>query len=138
MNILFLYWIYINSMNISHYGFVCPVNLSNEKYIKVKKKKFFDIFFRKNRYQVFVKYSHLTNIIPIPICKFWNSWTIPISICTKVGSANLFLFLFAGEITIRWSLWHSVWSDDPFWLRFHFEWHSILSDFPFWETFHFE
>ena len=46
-------------MNISHYGFVCPVNFSNEKYIRVKKKKFLDIFLRKNRYQVFVNYSRI-------------------------------------------------------------------------------
>ena len=45
--------------------------------------------------------SHLTNIISIPFRKFWNSQTIPIPICTEVGSVNLFLFLFAGKITIR-------------------------------------
>ena len=44
----------------------------------------------------------MTNIIPIH--RFWNSRTIPIPICTEIGSANLFLFLFAGKITIRWSL----------------------------------
>ena len=31
----------------------------------------------------------MTNIIPIPIRKFWNSLTIPIPIRTEVGSANL-------------------------------------------------
>ena len=41
--------------------------------------------------------SHLTNIIPIPICKFLDSQTIPNPICTEVGSTNLFLFLFAGR-----------------------------------------
>ena len=35
----------------------------------------------------------MTNIIPIPIRKFWNSQTIPIPIRTEVGSAKLFLFL---------------------------------------------
>ena len=48
--------------------------------------------------------SHLTNIIPIPIRKFQNSRTIPIPIRTEVGFVNLFLFLFAGKITIRWSV----------------------------------
>ena len=48
--------------------------------------------------------SYLTKIIPIPISKFWNSQTIPIPICTEVGFANLFLFLFAGKMTICWSL----------------------------------
>ena len=42
----------------------------------------------------------MTNIIPIPIHKFRDSQTIPIPICTEVGSANLFLFQFAGKITI--------------------------------------
>ena len=44
---------YIKRMNISHYGFVCPVNLSNEKYIRVKKKKFLEIFLRDKN----VRYS---------------------------------------------------------------------------------
>ena len=61
-------------MNISHYGFVCPGNFSNEKYIRVKKKKFFEIFFEKKKIsgirELFANTSHLTNIIPIPICKF--------------------------------------------------------------------
>ena len=52
-------------------------------------------------HELFANTSHLTNIIPIPIRKFWNSRTIPIPIRTEVGSANLFLFLFAGKITIR-------------------------------------
>ena len=59
---------------------------------------------RKKIFQIFLNSSHLTNIIPIPICKFWDSWTIPIPFCIEVGSANLFLFLFAGKITICWSL----------------------------------
>ena len=54
--------------------------------------------------KLFANSSHLTNIIPIPICNFWDSQTIPIPIHTIVGSTNLFLFLFAGKITIRWSL----------------------------------
>ena len=50
-------------MKISHYGFFCPVNVFNEKYIRVKKKKFLDIILReKNRYQVSVIYSR---ILPI-------------------------------------------------------------------------
>ena len=44
------------------------------------------------------------NIIPIPICKLWNSRNIPIPICIEVGFANLFQFLFAGKLTISWSL----------------------------------
>ena len=49
-------------MNISHYDFVCPETFSNEKFIRVKKKKFVEIFLRKNRYQVFVNYLR---ILPI-------------------------------------------------------------------------
>ena len=76
-------------MNISHYGFVGPVNFSNEKYIRVKKKKCLDILLRKKIsgiQELFANSSHLTNIIPIPIGKFWNSQTIPIPIRTEVGS----------------------------------------------------
>ena len=91
-------------MNISHYGFVCPVNFSNKKYIRVKKKKFSDILLRINQIsgicELFANTFHPTNNIPIPISKFWNSQTIPIPICTEVGFANLFLFLFAGKMTI--------------------------------------
>ena len=90
-------------MNISHYGFVCPVNFTNEKYKRVKKKKLLETFLRKKKIsgicELFANTFHLTNIIPIR--KFWNSRTIPIPIRTEVGSANLFLFLFAGKITIR-------------------------------------
>ena len=39
-------------MNISHYGFDCPVIFTNEKFIRVKKKNFLETFLRKNRYQV--------------------------------------------------------------------------------------
>ena len=35
----YFYIIYIESLHISHYGFVCPVSFSNKKYIRVKKKK---------------------------------------------------------------------------------------------------
>ena len=38
----------------------------------------------------------MTNIIPIPIHTFWNSRIIPIPNRTEIGSANVFLFLFAG------------------------------------------
>jgi len=34
-------------MNISQYGFFCPINFSNEKYIRVKKKKFLEKFLEK-------------------------------------------------------------------------------------------
>ena len=87
-------------MNISHYGFDWPVNFSNENKIQEKE------FILRNKQilsicELFANTSHLTNIIPIPIYKFWNSQTIPIQICTEIGSANLFLFPFAGKITIR-------------------------------------
>ena len=91
-------------MNKSHYGFVRLVNFFNEKYIRVKEKKFLCIFNRKKWLsgirELFSNTSHPMNIIPIPIRKFWNSQTIPIPIGTEVGSAKLFLFLFAGKITI--------------------------------------
>ena len=74
-------------MNIYHYGFVCLVIFSNEKYVRVKKKKLLDILLKKKKISVilelFANTSHLTNIIPIPIRKFWNSQTIPIPICGK-------------------------------------------------------
>ena len=97
-----------------YYGFLCPVNFPKEKYIRVKKKKLFEKNMRENyfRYLWIIRHtSHLTNIIPIPICKFWNSQTIPIPIRTEVGSTNLFLFLFAGKITIRWSLLFISWDN---------------------------
>ena len=31
---------------------------------------------------------------------------------------------------------HSKSSDNPFSVTFHFQWHSILNDIPFWVTFH--
>ena len=87
-------------MNISHYGFVCPVNFSNEKYIRVTKKKLLDIFLRQKLIsgirELFANTSYLTKI-----SKFWNSQPIPIPIRTEVGSSNLFLFLVAGKITIH-------------------------------------
>ena len=49
-------------MNISHYGFACPVIFSNKKYIRVKKKKLLNIFLRKITYQVFGNYLQ---ILPI-------------------------------------------------------------------------
>ena len=50
---------------------------------------------------IFANISHLTNNIPIPIHKYWNSQTISIPICTEIVSANLFILLFAEKITIR-------------------------------------
>ena len=47
-------------MNKSHYGLVCPVNFSNEKFTRVQKNEFLEL--KKNRYQVFVNYSR---ILPI-------------------------------------------------------------------------
>ena len=49
--------------------------------------------------------SHLMDIIPIPICKFWNSVTIPTPFRTEVGTTNLFLFLFAEEKKIFSDHW---------------------------------
>ena len=77
---------------------------------KVKKKKFVDILLRKKEIsgirELFANTSYLTNIIPIPIRKFGNSQTFPIPIFTECGSPNISLFLFAGKITICWSLCH--------------------------------
>ena len=98
MNILFLYWIYIKSMNISHY--VCPVNFSNEKYIRVKKKKFVDIFWEKidiwyswiireyfpsDEYYSY-SYSHVSEFTNYSYSYSYKSWlhkSIPIPICGK-------------------------------------------------------
>ena len=52
--------------------------------------------------EYFTNTSCLTNTIPIP--KFWTLQTIPVPICTEVGSANLFLILFATQITIHGTL----------------------------------
>ena len=41
------------------------------------------------------------------IPNFRNSQTLYTPICTGIGSANLFLLLFAGEKTILWTLLHS-------------------------------
>ena len=98
MNILFQLEIYIEIGHTFHYDFLCTVSFSKKKYIRVKKRK--EIYDR-NIFQIFVNRSHLTNIIPIAIPKFWDSQTIPIPNRTEFGSANLFLFLFAGRITIR-------------------------------------
>ena len=82
---------------------------SKKKYIRVKKEKNIRKIWGKKKHilgihEYFANTSHLTNFIPIPICKFWDSRTIPIPMCTEIGSTNLFLFLFVGKITIRWSL----------------------------------
>ena len=70
MNILFFYWICIKSMNISDYGFVCPVNSSNEKYKSLEKEILRHFFERKKNIsgicELFANTSHLTNIILIP------------------------------------------------------------------------
>ena len=75
------------------------------KNIYESRKRNFRHFCEKKTYtgihELFDNTSHLTNIIPIPIRMFWISRTIPIPIRTEVGFANLFLFLFAGKITIR-------------------------------------
>ena len=90
MNILFLYRIYIfkKSINISHYVFVCLVNFSNEKYIRVKKKKLLELFLRKNRYQIFVNYSRIPPIWQILFVFLFASY----------GIHKLFLFLFVQKL----------------------------------------
>ena len=49
-----------------------------------QEKEFFGFFWRKKKIsgicELFANTSHLTDIIPIPIRKFWNSQTIPIPI----------------------------------------------------------
>ena len=64
-------------MHISHYCLVWPVNFSNEKIQESRKNFFLDIFLREKKIlgicELFKTTSHLTNIIPIPIQKFWNS-----------------------------------------------------------------
>ena len=53
MNILFLYSIYIESRHISPYGFVCQVNFSNEKLIRVENKE----LLQKIRENIYFRYS---------------------------------------------------------------------------------
>ena len=48
-------------------------------------------------YYWFAKTSRLTNTIPIPICRFWYSQTIPIPIHTEVGSAKTIPVPIGGE-----------------------------------------
>ena len=91
MNILFLYWIYIKSMHISHYGFVCPVNFSNVKYIWVKKKKFLENKLREKIYQVFVNYSR---ILPI-----WQ--ILYLFLFASFGIHELLLFHFVQKLATR-------------------------------------
>ena len=66
------------------------MNFSYKKYLSVKKKKFQTFFERKKKKSVicelFVNTYHLTIIIIIPICKLWNSQTIPIPIRTEVAT----------------------------------------------------
>ena len=107
MNILFLYWIYKEYEYISLW--LClPGNCFKWKIYKSREKEIVGNFFEKKQisgiHELFANTSHLKKIIPIPIRTFWHSRTIPIPICTEVGSANLLLFLFAGKITIHWSL----------------------------------
>ena len=85
-----------------------PDKFSNENYIRVEKKKLLKKITKKNIIQVFVKNLQILPLWRILLHKFWNSRTILIPICTEVDSANLFLFLFAWKITIRWSLVHTL------------------------------
>ena len=47
MNILFQLGIYIENGHIFQYGFLCPVSLKKDKYIRVKKKKLLEKYERK-------------------------------------------------------------------------------------------
>ena len=69
---------------------MCPVNFSNEKYIREKWNKKLDIFLWKKRYQVFVNYSL---ILPIWQILFLFS-------CFWINKLFLFLFVqkFASQI----------------------------------------
>ena len=117
MSILFLYWIYIKSMNISHYGFFCLVNFSIDKYIRIKKKKFLDIFWERIHFRYpwiireyfpadeyysysyshvfeFTNYSYsylyrswLRESIPNPICRK-NSYLLITALCFKCDQCN--------------------------------------------------
>ena len=91
-------------MHKSHHGFVCSISFLNEKHKRVEKKTLLQTkkvirylwkickYFPSDKYN---SYSYL---------QISNLQTIPIPICTEVSFANLFLVLFAGKITIRWSL----------------------------------
>ena len=61
-----------------------PYIFQMKKY-KSQEKDFFRHLIEKKQisgiHELFANTSHLTNIIPIPIRKFWNSKTIPIPIC---------------------------------------------------------
>ena len=67
MNILSNYWIYIKNMHVSHYGFVCPVSFSNEKYIRKRRK----INIRQKRTK---KYFRFSWIIPeyLPSVEYYS------------------------------------------------------------------
>ena len=112
MNISFLYWIYIKSMHISHYGFVWSINYSNEKNIGVQNKNFLDLFWEKKkdiRYSWIIReyfpsdeyysYSYLqvlefTNYSYSYSYRSWLRKTIPIPIRGK----NYYLLITAGAV----------------------------------------
>ena len=90
-----------------------PCKFFKWKYIRTKKKKLEGEKIDKNNYS---SYSWI-------VCKYFPSdkyyfysysqvlefTNYSYSYCTELGSANLFLFLFAGKITIRWSLtWYNM------------------------------
>ena len=102
MNILSNYWIYINNMNISHYGFVCPVSFSNEKYIRVRRKrnirkkldnqKYFSYswivrkYFPSDKYYSY-SYSQVLEFTNYSYSYLYRSWlrkSIPIPIRRKI------------------------------------------------------
>ena len=108
MYILFLYWIYIKSMIISHYGFVDDYYSYSQMFFKVFMNILFLNWIQKksmiiSHYGFARKYFPSDKYYSYSYSLVWNSWTIPIPLRTEVGSTNLFLFLFAGKITIPWS-----------------------------------
>ena len=64
---------------------------SNERYVRVKKENFLEIFSRKNRYQVFVNYLQ---ILPIWLILF-------LFLLASFGIHKLFLFLFVQKLGPR-------------------------------------
>ena len=63
-------------MNVSHYGFVGHVSFSNKKINKSQEKEIIRKKMRNKNSsgirELFANNSHLTNIISISICNFWN------------------------------------------------------------------
>ena len=94
-------------MKISNIRF-CPGNLIEMKNMYESRTRLNE---KKDRENIF--YVNLNNLSILPVRQIlflflfasFEIWqTIPILICTAVGSVNIFLFLFVGEVTIRCTL----------------------------------